>query len=587
MSRRTLLAVSIALSLVMHTTIIAVAPRVPVMRIYGPSAELMHSFKVRLHDSLPEVDDSLSRALTRELATRPGSMDELIKREPETLRPDSTLERAVEVPQLADRVASEPIIREHDLDMSDQVLRKVDAKIVEISQDVARQDIQIARRLVRPSPMRILGEDESPALRVAGEDMPEKLLTIDPLRAGSGSGTDIGPPGPPAPGSGLPEREEGVLGPDSIESAPPSLPTLPDEKTIAQRPALAEAREEAPYEFMDDLVDMTIETFVPPGATEGYFRLKIAPRKGSSIEVLPKDITFVIDASRSIQQRKLDQAVRGLQAAIAALRPEDRFNIIIFRDTPTAFRESYVEATPDTKAAAASFVSGLQSRGTTDIYQALSPVVLTEPRQGAAGLVVVVTDGMPTAGVTNGRAIINALTDRNEQRKTVLAFGGGRAINHYLLDLLAYRNRGESFVADDIASVGQDFSQFVNVFSDPVLIGCRADYGRIDENSVFPQELPDFFLGQGVTVYGRFAPERDRNFAMRLSGAAGDRKKEVIFKANLEEAATGDEAIAREWAFRKVYHLIGEICRVGERPELLEELRSLSRQYGIRTSYDG
>jgi len=72
---------------------------------------------------------------------------------------------------------------------------------------------------------------------------------------------------------------------------------------------------------------------------------------------------------------------------------------------------------------------------------------------------------------------------------------------------------------------------------------------------------------------------------MRLTGLAGEKRKEVIFRADLSKASAGDSSIARHWAFAKSYHLIGEISRVGEQPELVGELRELSRQYGVRTSY--
>ena len=114
-------------------------------------------------------------------------------------------------------------------------------------------------------------------------------------------------------------------------------------------------------------------------------------------------------------------------------------------------------------------------------------------------------------------------------------------------------------------------------------IGGISDRGK----EVYPKVIPDFFRGRVVTVYGRFDPAKDKEFSMRLSGLAGARKKEVIFRADLRKAGAGDENVARNWAFDKIYHLIGEMCRVGEKPELLNEVRELSRKYKIKTSYDG
>ena len=48
----------------------------------------------------------------------------------------------------------------------------------------------------------------------------------------------------------------------------------------------------------------------------------------------------------------------------------------------------------------------------------------------------------------------------------------------------------------------------------------------------------------------------------------------------------GTSEIAREWAFRKIYSLIGEMCLEGETPERLSTIRALAEKYGIQTPYE-
>ena len=206
-------------------------------------------------------------------------------------------------------------------------------------------------------------------------------------------------------------------------------------------------------------------------------------------------------------------------------------------------------------------------------------------RDGEPSVVFVMTDGRPTAGVKDGRTIINALTDENRGRHTVYAYGGGRTVNRYLLDLLAYRNKGESYVTPEIDQIDAELPSFFARISEPILVDLEADYGRIDENDVFPKKVPDFYRGRVVTVYGRYQPEKDKEFSVRLTGRAGDKKKELVFRTNLSKAGAGDASIAQRWAFERIYWLIGEICRVGETPDLLQELRDLSAKYNISTSY--
>ena len=584
LSRRAILILSIALSVVFHALLLVFAPRIPIVGASLDNYRVLNTFRVDLAKVPPPPEPPTEPPTA---ANRPGEVGDLLKDAEEPLTPDEALLRgAAEVPMLEDRVAADPVEREHDLDLDGNTLEKVDAKVLEIAEEVARRDIEVARRLVRPSPSRIIGENEFPTFRSEGGLLGgEEVLSIQ--RRGSGgwtrSGNSLGASG----GEGKPAYEEGVFDVAKLPGESDALRPIDEiELATGWAPEIGRARAETDYAFLDDQVAIKVDAYCPAGEEEGYFRLRIVPKEGEDMGILPKDISFIVDASSSILQRKLDSTVAAVIRALQALRPEDRFNVIIFRDTATEFRPDFVPATPQNIAAARSFLDGLESRGETDVYKAIRPVVLQPPREGVPNIVMMLSDGRPTAGVRDGRTIINALTSENAQRKTIYAFGGGGAVNRYLLDLLAYRNKGRSYVAPQIDDIETDLSRFLARLKDPILVDLHADYGRIDEKDVFPKEIPDFYTGQVVTVYGRFDPKKDKEFVMRLRGVGGDQKKEVVFRAPLGKAATGDSDIAREWAFRKIYYLIGEICRVGETPELLAELRRLSREYNIRTSYD-
>jgi Ca-activated chloride channel family protein len=408
------------------------------------------------------------------------------------------------------------------------------------------------------------------------------------------------------PPSGLPSllaQGPGVLtggqgeapsGPDPSQplvqlDLPTSMPMLAPESEPLRAPvqrAMDAAKEEREYAFMDGLLDLELRTWRNPGEPEGYFELRITPKKGESIPVLPKDVSFVVDASSSIPQHKLNITVKGLRAALKQLKPEDRFNVVVFRDAPQYFHPGAVPATKENLQAAGKFLDDLASVGQTDVFKALQPMVQQQPREGMPGVVVVVSDGRPTAGLQDSRAIINGLTSDNSNGNGVYAFGGGKTVNRYLLDLLAYRNKGAAQVASNIEDIEKGLPQFFLTLRDPILVDLSADIGRVDMGKVFPQSMPDFFQGQAVALYGRYNPEVDETFALRLAGKAGAEKKEVIFSTGFDEAEEGTRDIARGWAFQKAYHIIGRISREGESPELLNELKQLRAEYGVRTSYD-
>ena len=575
-----MLGFSFLAALAIYSALFYLAPGIALLTANSAVREAAEVFRVDLREvvvPIPEIRP-LSAITT---PGRPSSVRDLLEEEWERIMPEIDHTPA-EMPQIAERVAEDAVPREHDLNRDEAMLRKVDARIIEISKDVARRDIEVARRLVKPSPVRVLGPDELPTLR---EDT-GALLDTSPIALPDRP--TLAPPTltaaePSEEGFDRPEFEEGVLNPQIIEQQ--GLPELPVETVVAREPVRQAVREESNYDFMDDLVRIELTTYVPPNEPEAYFRVRIAPVNNKAIPILPKDVTFVVDASKSIIQRKLDITVRGVRECIAMLRPEDRFNVVIFRDTPNHFRPQMVYASPAEKSAAAAFLDGLESRGETDVYNAVRPVVETPTREGMAGLVMVLSDGRPTAGVLEGRDVINAVTDTNTDRNTIYAFGGGNTVNRYMLDLLAYRNKGDAQVTSNYENIDDALPQFFQRVNDPILVDLNTDFGRIDEAKVFPKEMPDFYQGRQVEVYGRYNPAQQKDFVMRLEGKAADTEKELVFRADMAKANRGDESIARSWAFQKVYHLIGEICRVGERPELVAELQRLSRTYNIRTSY--
>lgn len=579
-TRQSLLSLSLVLALLLHAALLAMAPRIEFNSLRMPPPRPARNFKVEFNREIPPPPEAerSEGAAKREL----NLLDQIMADKPEPISNfDSLITKTVEIPALSERVASEVVDRPHFLEPDPQTLQTIDARLIEISRDVARKDIDIARRVVSPSPDRLLAANEFPVLR-GPSDTGDGHIGFGRVPSFS----LLGEPAHPAGTNDAGEPQKPVYEENAIPTAkapPMEQAILPDTRLA---PLVEQIRTEKTYEFLDELLDVTLETYKNADEKQGYFRLRVTPRQSAKIESLPKDVTFVIDASNSILQRKLDLTAKATKEIIKSLRPEDMFNVVVFRDSTKSLNATTVPATEENKKAAAAFLTGLQSSGQTDVYNAMRPVINMNPRPGLPGMVLLMSDGRPTAGVRDARAIINSLSEENVIENSIFAYGGGNTVNRYLLDLLAYRNKGESRVVPTIEMINQDLPRFFAKFQNPILVSLNANFGRIEEGDVYPREIPDFYSGRGVTIYGRFDPKKDSEFVMRLKGHARDKEKEVIFKQDLVKAGTGDAEIARSWAFEKIYYLIDRICKEGETPELLNEIRSLSKKYNIRTSYD-
>ncbi|MCH8203688.1 MAG: VWA domain-containing protein [Candidatus Hydrogenedentes bacterium] len=583
LSRRAMLLVSFVAAVALYSGLYAIAPNIFLIRANSAVDAFPNRLRVELLDSvtLERFDPAPDDAVT--MASRPGSVRDLIEQETEHLPlQDTDWEPQEEAVALAERVSQAGMTREHDLVRDPDVAAGIEARIIEIAQDVARKDIEIARRYVRASPNRLLKDGENIGAGGAGVRGGE-ILGLGALQAPVPGGEAANR----ATSEGRGALEGGQAGERMLfpEFDAPILPALPDETLLGGEFARRNIQRESPYERMDHIVDIRAATYVDPITGQGFFRLEIFPVAGGKVEVLPKDVTFLVDASNSILQRKLDLTVRGLKACLSLLRPEDRFNVVVFRDNPRSFRERPIPVSEEAIEEAIAFLEGMESGGSTDLYKAVLSVIGESPRTGLPGIVVVLSDGRPTTGNFSGRELINALTAENDNGNTIFTFGGGNTVNRYLMDLLAYRNKGMSVVTRRVEDIDDELPVFFEQINDALLVNLRADYGRIDAESVYPRTLPDFYRGRVLTVYGQFDSARDTELVLRLKGEAGAAKKDMVLKASLEAASRGDRSIAQGWAFEKSYHLIGEMTRVGETPELMGELRRLSEEFKVQTSY--
>ena len=575
LSRESVFALSIVLSLVLHAALVYFSPAI-ILLTGKTRTQIQPKLSVNLIESLPEPisSDSQRTSVTR-LVSRPERIEDLMKRLPDPVDASQNGNGFTQVPRLNERLAAS--IAESDVDLTPDplLLQQTDAKVVEIAEQDARESVKVARRMVAPSSTRILEDGATPSMRGEQEGASADILGIDPLpsvgsleplngtREGQGSGIGL---------------VDGIL-------AAAAVPEPIDDPTDFGNQVKQELKDANALDNIDTTLKVDITTYVPPGSKEGYYRIRVQPDKDKPMPILPKDVTFVVDASNSIAQPKLDQTVSAIAKSLDELRGGDRFNIILFRDTPTSFSPTPVEVTADNIASARKFLSGLKSNGETNVYEAIRPVLGTEKRPGTANMVVLLSDGRPTQGEKDAQTIINTLTEENARNKSIYAYGAGNTVNRYLLELLAYRNRGESVVSQKYESMNKDFPKFFENLSDPVLLQCDMQMYVNDRESIFPKEVSDLFQGRGVTLYGRYDTENDKDFVLRLTGQSGSTRKEMVFKGLFDDAAKGKDDIARNWAFRKAYHLIGEICQVGETPELMAELNALSKEYRISTVY--
>jgi Ca-activated chloride channel family protein len=334
------------------------------------------------------------------------------------------------------------------------------------------------------------------------------------------------------------------------------------------------------YTVSDDDFGLNLLSYQESGE-DGFFLLLLAPRvEVDERQVVAKDVILVLDTSGSMEGEKIEQAKGALEFILEHLNPEDRFNIVAFSTGVRAYER---EPEPATRAdRAMSFIDDLRAVGGTNIDLALAEA-LAMANGERPQIVIFLTDGLPTEGVTDTDQIVANVDRQISENVRVFTFGVGDDVNTFLLDTIAQDNRGASSYVRPQESIAEEVSGFYAKVSTPLLADVELDFGDLRVEDTYPYPLPDLFAGTQLVVVGRYR-EGGRTDVV-LSGQVNGEEQRFVYENLKFSSQGGEEFIPRLWATRKIGYLLNEIRLHGEGRELIDEIVDLSVRYGIMTPY--
>ncbi|HZS00471.1 MAG TPA: VIT domain-containing protein [Chloroflexota bacterium] len=312
---------------------------------------------------------------------------------------------------------------------------------------------------------------------------------------------------------------------------------------------------------------------------EGTFLLVLAPPQRAE-QVAAKDVLLVLDTSGSMQGVKIEQARAALRYVLEHLNADDRFNVISFNSVVDSFAPGLqpMAARPD----ALAYVDGLRAEGGTNIHEALL-TALRQAEPERPTLLVFLTDGLPTNGVTDINRIIRDVGNAVTPNVRLFAFGVGYDVNTVLLDRLARENHGTSDYVKPEENLEERLSAFYTKVASPVLTDLRLDLGR-PTHDLYPDPLPDLFAGQQLLVVGRYASGGPTT--VTLEGTIDGRRERLTFDdLTLVDDDRRQSYLPGLWATRRIGYLLDQLRLLGTNRALVDEVVQLSTRYGIVTPY--
>jgi Ca-activated chloride channel family protein len=186
-----------------------------------------------------------------------------------------------------------------------------------------------------------------------------------------------------------------------------------------------------------------------------------APSDIGVIERTPVDVAVVMDVSGSMQgKHKISYARIAAHQVVERLADDDRFALVTFSD----YAESLISSGPIAYGRDRAFriIDGIRASGNTNLYQGLAQAVYELGRDGdPGGRIIILSDGIATAGVTDRDAIGSYAEQIAKQGIVVSTVGLGLDIDEDLLARVAIAGGGAYDPVDDPSELASVFERDV------------------------------------------------------------------------------------------------------------------------------
>lgn len=288
----------------------------------------------------------------------------------------------------------------------------------------------------------------------------------------------------------------------------------------------------------------------------------------------PREVTYIIDTSGSMEGVSMTQARDALLLALDRLQPGDRFNVIEFNSATRSLFAAPMPFDAQTRKRASRFVDGLRARGGTEMLPALD-IALAGPRSASIlRQVVFLTDG----AVGNEDAILKLVGERIGDRR-LFTVGIGPAPNMFFMTKAAQFGRGTYTAIGDVHEVREKMTALFRKLESPALTDI--DVAWPAGADVWPRVVPDLYAGEPVVVSAQFnAAALDGKVA--LSGRREGSTWGALIPASETAPAAGLGVL---WARAKIDALMDAQRRGVPEPEIRAAVLDVALTHHLVSKY--
>ncbi|XP_063330751.1 inter-alpha-trypsin inhibitor heavy chain H3-like [Pelmatolapia mariae] len=319
--------------------------------------------------------------------------------------------------------------------------------------------------------------------------------------------------------------------------------------------------------------------------SDGYFVHHFAP---SDLPRIPKNVVFVIDQSGSMHGRKIEQTRIALIHILNDLAEDDYFGLITFDGNIFHWKRELVQANSKNLESAKNFAQNIQDRGSTDINEAVlqgASMLNAHNREGSASILILLTDGDPTSGVTNLEKIQSNVREAIAGKFPLYCLGFGFDVDFKFLEKMSLQNNGVARRIYEDSDADLQLKGFYEEVATPLLTDVTMIY--VGGTNLTQTNFSQYYNGSEIVVAGEITDNNIETFTPQVVAISSNRR--IIFSnpnETVESTQTvSDDRIQRVWAYLTVKQLLDKELQLSEteKEKVKKEALELSLKYSFVT----
>ena len=319
----------------------------------------------------------------------------------------------------------------------------------------------------------------------------------------------------------------------------------------------------------------------------GFFEASALLTQGAAATAqgVPRSIVILFDNSLSMQWEKLERSFQALETLLRALRPQDKFNLILFNSEVQALAPAPIAADTAAVEKALAFVKASRLRGGTDLERALDAALAQPAAAGFEPYLVLLSDGDATRGRIANSKLADAYAARwkaTSRRPRTFLYAVGDDANMPLFKMLAQHEGVLEWVRSTEPAEFKLGAWLAKFGRKPVEGLALAAEPAANFDMVYPLEST-VFTGSIERWVGQYAKPGPAAFTARAS--RDGKPFEMRAKATLPAESADHPQLPRTWARARVDALLDKIAREGEDRATIDEIIRLARKYKFVTPY--